>query len=163
MKKLAAIILSFMCIVGLAGCGSQSNDHEQLAKENAELKERIAGLEVTTSGKVVRINGGFEAYVRHKIPNYLREDDVPEAAVVTRFQDGPIILNLGSDLAGQVEEGSWYYFTIEDKEIELDVDPEYPELFVWDIFDQGMNLRIRSVTPCEPTGLDGDHLNFSMD
>ena len=166
MKKLLSMILSFICVVGLVGCNSQSNEYEQLVEENAMLKEQVSKLsklEDITSGQVFRISGGFEALVREKIPGYMLDESTPTAVVVTMFQSGPTVLNLGAELAEQVEEGNWYYFTIEDRMIELNIDPEDPVLFIKRAFPVGTSVMIRSVTPCEPTGLEGNHLQYSME
>lgn len=175
MKKLIASILALVCVLGLVSCGSSSGDYEKLKAEkdaliqkNEELEAQITQLEQAAqtqsafSGQTLKISGGFEATVREKIPSYLGEEMIPEFAIVTKFQDGPIIVDLGPELIEQVEEGKTYFFTIYDKKIQL-TDYGSPELLANAVFSAGEYFRIREITTCEPMGLDGEQLEFTIE
>ena len=162
MKKMFTAVLAAACAFSLAGCGSSTEEYDALLAENEQLKEQVSQLEAAApQWETVRVSGSFEALVRHKLPGYLRDDFTPEAAVVTRFQDAPMVLYLGAELAEQVEEGQWYLFTIDD--MEFPADSERPEAFVEHVLEQGYILGISGVTPCEPQGMDSPRLEFTAD
>lgn len=98
MKKIRrTIVLLLAMAVALTACGTQTVE----AYEN------------------IRISGGFTATVREVMPDYCFDNVTPAVAVVTEFQSGPFIVNLGPELASELVAGETYVFEIESKEIQV--------------------------------------------
>lgn len=74
-------------------------------------------MEITSQFVHVKLQGSFVVKVRDVIPNYCLDEVTPQIAVVTCFQEGPFLINLGEEMASQLTVGELYVFEIEEMDV----------------------------------------------
>lgn len=135
-----------LCLMSLAGCSNEQvskkdymllleennqlkaacQKYEKLLAENNQSEENVQDEAVKTAEVLhVKITGGFSATVRDTLPDYCFDSETPSVAVVTLFQDGPFVLDVGQEIAKQLEVGKTYYFEVVDQEIDDLTKEEY--------------------------------------
>jgi len=160
MKKLSVL---FICALLLCGCSSKSAP-QQNEEPTVETVKEINTEELSEELIECYIAGSFVATVRHLIPDYCFDGTTLTTAVVTLFQDGPIAIYVGEEIASELTEGERYVFTVKDNHVRT-VTKEDFELGYVDVRDAVImkNVRIDSVRPAEEyeAGLDTCWLEYT--
>ena len=112
----------------------------------------------------IQIEGKFVAKVRAVLPDYILDDTTPRNIVVTTFQSGPFLINVGA-LADDLEIGEIYSFEVTPKKLgtfklsELDNTVLSPEKAV-----PLYNLRIERIHDAteEAYSQDGAQLQYAI-
>ena len=135
MKKRVTIVLCFVLVLTLVGCGknAQSSDAHNAEYEEGYAAGYEAGYhdgkqQMTESQKrFARFSGSFTATVEQLLPDYYALPG-KTIAVVHFFQDRPFLLHFQKDLTGELNEGTAYVFEFETFEVELPDDEENPNI-----------------------------------
>lgn len=89
---------------------------------------------IYADGVEVKVSGSFTATVRELMPDYMLGLDIPKYAVITLFQDGPIMIPLDEEICRELKVGETYTFIVDEQEAVLssyEMGPE-PEKMVND-------------------------------
>jgi len=158
-KLILSVVTIFLCF-SFSGCVSKA-DYKFLMDEYEHLKADYLNLAYENIVVNTTISGNFTVTVRELMPNYVLDDKTPMSAVVTSFQSAPFVLNLNEEIISQLEEGKIYTFEIEEKDVEVTKN-QLEEAVFPDVAIPLFNLKIKSVTPAEETGLDCNNLKFAI-
>ena len=135
MKKMATMVLGFMLVLTLAGCGNKAQSSDT---HNAEYEEGYAagyeagyhdGEQQATGNekRFAQFSGSFTATVEQLLPDYYALPG-KTIAVVHFFQDKPFLLRFHEDLSGKLIEEKTYVFEFEAFEVELPDSEENPNI-----------------------------------
>jgi hypothetical protein len=113
-------MMVFFIVMIIHGCSSgyiTQSEYDKVCKQRDDLLKENAQLIEDSALVHARIEGAFVATVRDLIPNYTLDNTTPNCAILTCFQCGPFILEVGEDMASQLEKGETYLFQIQAKDI----------------------------------------------
>lgn len=113
-NKFIAFILASAFLAAFTGCSDSENSNTDTAPESVS-----SNTDESDAFRDAEVYGDFTATVRHIIPDYMYDSETPRAAVVTLFQSGPSVLNVGEETASKLKEGETYTFTVREQEMFL--------------------------------------------
>lgn len=76
----------------------------------------LAGKAAAKQGDTLRISGDFTATVRAIMPDYVSDPETPRAAVITFFQDEPVLVYMAPAFLVKMKEGETYTFVLQGQE-----------------------------------------------
>lgn len=159
MKRILVLLLSVMVL--FCGCTA-----ENTVGETPDSSEVI--IEETAEEMIdCHITGSFAATVRHLIPDYCGDQTTITTAVITLFQDVPIAIYVGEEIASRLCEGEAYVFTVNDNQERSITQEEFELKSIEggvDVRDAMImkNVSVESVRLAEEgeTGLSSNHLRY---
>jgi len=155
MKKVLIFALTLSLL--LIGCSASEESKTPQPTYNQTAEETIDCY----------ITGSFVATLRHLIPDYCLDGTTLTTAVVTLFQDGPIAIYVGEEIASEMTEGERYVFYVKDDTIRTISEEEFETGSIEggvDVRDAMImkNVRVESVRLAEEheAGLDTCWLKY---
>jgi len=159
MKKVLIFALTLSLL--LIGCSASEESKTPQPTYNQTAEETV---EETID---CYITGSFVATLRHLIPDYCLDGTTLTTAVVTLFQDGPIAIYVGEEIASEMTEGERYVFYVKDDTIRTISEEEFETGSIEggvDVRDAMImkNVRVESVRLAEEheAGLDTCWLKY---
>ncbi len=128
MKKIISLVLCFILVFSLAGCGGNggSGSYSAAYEEgyDAGYKE---GMKANAGVKKAKFSGEFTASVEMLIPDYYARPG-NTVAVVHFFQDRPFLLFFSEDMSGKLEEGKAYVFEFLTFDVDIPDSESHPDI-----------------------------------